>query len=394
VSQVLERSNAESGGAVRYPAFDALRAICMFYIVFFHAAIAYGVRLPWSFHDPDANLGVTLAVLATMGWTLRVFFVMSGFFAHMIFARHGLREYGRHRLIRIGAPLLVVILIASSVLAALTDKPFKYVTLHAWFLQYLLVISFIVPVVHVALTRVAKSRPGKVMIAALDAAFPALVSSRWAPAVLALPLMAIHWVHNRTGSLQPTGLSLKFETPVLAYYTFFFGFGWLLFRHASVLSILAKRATVFLSLALVVRVIYMLMIMVWEADADRAPTSGQVAMVALSGLFTWLFVLGLIGGFQRWVRADGTFWRFISDSAYWSYLLHMVPVMLLQSALIRFDLSVAVKYLIVCLGAMAVCLVSYRYLVRYTVIGWVLNGKRLKPSNLPDAAGSRPTAPA
>jgi hypothetical protein len=68
--------------------------------------------------------------------------------------------------------------------------------------------------------------------------------------------------------------------------------------------------------------------------------------------------------------------RYVSDSSYWLYLVH-VPLIIAGQALLRgLDLPAVVKFTLLIAVATAILLVSYRFLVRYTWIGRLLNGPR------------------
>ena len=68
--------------------------------------------------------------------------------------------------------------------------------------------------------------------------------------------------------------------------------------------------------------------------------------------------------------------RYVSDSSYWQYLVH-VPLVIAGQALLReLNLPAMVKLTLLIAVATAILLVSYRFLVRYTWIGRLLNGPR------------------
>jgi hypothetical protein len=64
--------------------------------------------------------------------------------------------------------------------------------------------------------------------------------------------------------------------------------------------------------------------------------------------------------------------------SYCLYLAHLPLVILLQSLIRSWDLPAAVKFWGLMIFASAVLLVSYQLLVRYTPIGTMLNGKRVR----------------
>ncbi|MFM7152159.1 MAG: glucan biosynthesis protein, partial [Gemmataceae bacterium] len=68
--------------------------------------------------------------------------------------------------------------------------------------------------------------------------------------------------------------------------------------------------------------------------------------------------------------------RYLSDSAYWLYLVHLPPIYCMQALVRDGSLSPLLKFAIVCAGSTGVLLISYQLLVRHTYLGVLLNGHR------------------
>lgn len=79
---------------------------------------------------------------------------------------------------------------------------------------------------------------------------------------------------------------------------------------------------------------------------------------------------------QPWVR-------WLSDASYWVYLTHLPLVIAMQAVLVDHDLPAAGKVLIVFSVTAATTLLTYRWCVRYTLIGLLLNGPRSRLGQLP-----------
>lgn len=82
--------------------------------------------------------------------------------------------------------------------------------------------------------------------------------------------------------------------------------------------------------------------------------------------------------------------RYVSDASYWIYIIHLPVVMALQTAVAQVGLPWFVKYPLILLVAYPLTLVSYRYLVRYTFIGRLLNGRRRKGESAEKAPETTP----
>ena len=83
--------------------------------------------------------------------------------------------------------------------------------------------------------------------------------------------------------------------------------------------------------------------------------------------------------------------RYLADASYWVYLMHFMTISFFIALVRPFDWHWSLKFAIMIGGSMLLLLPSYHYLVRFTWIGAILNGRRH-----PRPAKSRPveSAPA
>jgi hypothetical protein len=365
----------ELSSSERFAAFDKLRAFSMLFIVFFHASLAYCAGAPWYFKDPGRSRVFLIATWATTGFTLRIFFVVAGFFARMVYLRRGAIGFAKHRLVRIAVPFAVGTVVWSHFVSWQRGTPLHYRPLHLWFLEFLLLISVIVPSAAAAFSAFAD----KSAISAVDWLFQRLVRSRWAPLLLGIPTAVIlsFQGHEPDPSVIETPDGFWPHAVVLGYYTCFFGFGWMLHRHCGEIDGLSRRYRWFLGYAVLTRLVG-LFVFFARGKAEGLASHGWLSATLYlhAGLFTWFTVLGFIGLFQRRFARDTALARYVSDSSYWCYLVHLLPVTMLQTWLMPLTIPVFCKFIIVCVLSMAFSLTTYEYLCRYTVVGWVLNGKR------------------
>jgi peptidoglycan/LPS O-acetylase OafA/YrhL len=89
-----------------------------------------------------------------------------------------------------------------------------------------------------------------------------------------------------------------------------------------------------------------------------------------------LLVFGITGVIVKYFEKTSKTWRYLADSSYWLYLIHLPIVVWLQVALYRWDVHWALKFALINAVAFPIMLVSYHYLVRPTIIGATLNGRR------------------
>lgn len=77
--------------------------------------------------------------------------------------------------------------------------------------------------------------------------------------------------------------------------------------------------------------------------------------------------------------------RYLADASYWLYLIHMPIVMALQVAVSQLDWPWPIKFATILVVALPLMLASYHLLVRFTIVGVVLNGRRAPREAAPAA---------
>jgi peptidoglycan/LPS O-acetylase OafA/YrhL len=170
-----------------------------------------------------------------------------------------------------------------------------------------------------------------------------------------------------------TSSSLLPPLQLLAYYAIFFGFGVLYFDSEDEKGELGSRWRFTLPLALLV--IY---------PAGLAATYGgpkrHAIAILLQVIYVWMMSAAMMGLFRRWVGQERAWVRYLSDASYWMYLAHLPLVLAAQLWVRDWPLPSGVKFTLICGGVFAVLLLSYEHLVRYTWIGALLNGRKVRPA--------------
>lgn len=104
--------------------------------------------------------------------------------------------------------------------------------------------------------------------------------------------------------------------------------------------------------------------------------------------------IGFIGIIGKVIKNTNQIVRWFSDSSYWIYLMHLPVVTLVVfwmahldgsgtvRSLTGFALNPGIKFLISCVVPLAVGIITYQYLVRYTLIGALLNGAKKRRNDL------------
>ena len=107
----------------------------------------------------------------------------------------------------------------------------------------------------------------------------------------------------------------------------------------------------------------------------RAAIGREVFSVAYA-VMMWSLVLLTIGLFRKWFSHSRPWVRYVADSSYWMYLIHLPVVVALQVAVAELPLSWAIKWPLVSVATVGFSILTYDLMVRSTWIGMILNGRR------------------
>jgi len=380
---------------MRYHALDALRAAMMFLGVFLHAAVAYSPEGGWPWRQQELTHSLDWAMSLIHVFRMPIFYAMAGFFAAMLLARYGFRRAAWNRFMRIVVPFVVgwmivwplTIFLAGlgyfgldrTLLGFASGRVFYFLNpTHLWFLEYLIVF-YVLAAIAVALVPMLLSETAR---KAVLQGFRAIMLSPWAPLALAVPsfaaqlLMANPWIED------PPGFVPVFR--LVAVYAIPFAFGWLLFLQSDLLDTITRRAWLYGSLAVVASVAY--------RASYFLPLDPAVRFYLIRGLHAvaeWLLILGVSGLFLRFLGGHSPYRRYLCDSSYFLYIAHAPVILAFQLLLRDVDLPPVAKMAIVLVGTIAVLMPVYRYGVRPTFIGAVLNGRRY-PSTIGPVLESDP----
>jgi glucans biosynthesis protein C len=381
----------------RLGGMDVLRGVAMLLGVYVHACISY---LPSSLSDLVWGIReqTTSPVLAAVFWwvhTIRLplFFVIAGFFTLLVYDTKGPQAFVRHRARRLLLPLLVGLAVllplsylyfwSCGVVNHLVSDPeilsFQFDPqveaqllgpAHLWFLQDLVLLTLVAW----AAWHVKDRLSGSTRFSRCDpAGWPAWVSAV-APLALAVPAALILWA--RCTPLIAHRNTFVPDLGRLAYYGLYFASGTMLYRYRGVLP--QVFAWPCWHLALSVPVTAGLLGFLPGQFTSHADPLGRLAFVSCAALLAWLSIFGFMGLALRGFKGRHPVAHYLADASYWIYLVHMPLVCLLQLDLFGLPWGPEVKCAVVIVTAVALGLLSYHAMVRYTFIGNCLHGPRKK----------------
>lgn len=386
--------------AQRLHSLDALRGLALLLGFVVHASLAYVPGMPaiaWPVLDHARTPVAAVAFFASHQFRMVLFFVIAGFFAHMLLQKRGLRGFWANRGKRIALPLVLGWMVffpltlaaiawgaahAGAALAApaglptlpLGFFPFSYL----WFLYYLLVFYAAATVLR-AIARVLDPA-GRVMRGA-DWVVTGIVKSRCLAVLLGVPAA---WVLYQVPGWAPwVGIpapeySVIPQLPAVAGYGTAFAVGWLLHRQADLLSLIEKQGEAYLLAGIVLTTVCL----GWggvSLAATANPFQGLpklgIALAYAAGAWAWSF--GLLGLALRYLSKESPARRYLADASYWIYLSHLPLVFIFEGLAAPLSWPWEIKLPLVMSATFAVTLVTYHYWVRRTVLGVLLNGRKI-----------------
>ena len=374
----------------RLHALDNLRATMMWLGIVLHVAVnhlAGESPLPW--RDDRTTRVADLIVVFIHTFRMPVFFILAGFFVAMLVERRGYAGMLRHRVARLGVPFalfwppvfVVMVLLGllfvhrmaygtfgidERLVPALPGHP-RINTMHLWFLYLLLWFSVLTAACGFA-ARALAWRPWTRPSALLRVA-----GARWWGAlVLALPCA---WA----GSFYPLGIVMpnsSFAPPWMEWLHngAFYVFGLVLYLHRDeLLERMRRRRTAFAAAGLV---FFLASGTLVNMPGRAALLWSPLAIAYLYNVASWLWSFSLIGWFLHRLSQPNRLMRYLSQSSYWVYLVHMIGTIGFGALLYEAPLPAMAKIVLNIALTSFVCLLSYQVFVRGRWIGRLLNGTR------------------
>jgi peptidoglycan/LPS O-acetylase OafA/YrhL len=244
---------------------------------------------------------------------------------------------------------------------------------HLWFLYYLAVITVLFFGAR-ALLRVLPFWQ-TMIIPWADSLIARLATSPFAVAILTVPTAIVLWF-MRAWSMDTPDRSLLPDIPVLTVYGGFFILGWMLRRQPEAISRFA-RLTLFRWILAGIGIGAILLLGGIEGDFGHSyRTAAHVAYALGYALTMWSLVFLTLGIFRKLFARPNPLTRYVADSSYWMYLIHLPIVVWLQVAVAEIPMHWSLKLGFVSVFTIVISLLTYDLFVRSTLIGLVLNGRR------------------
>jgi ABC-type multidrug transport system ATPase subunit/peptidoglycan/LPS O-acetylase OafA/YrhL len=396
----------------RLHALDAVRGFALLLGVAFHAALSFMPGWPpgiWAMVDNSPSPFLSDAAFVSHVFRMSLFFFIAGFFARLLHQKLGTGGFWSNRARRIALPLVIFWVVLFPVIGfvwqwglakvfggqvppmpEMPKQPGAFPLTHLWFLYQLLILYVAVTAIRSLFARFDTARRVRDLIDRLVAASlraPVAVFLLGVPVAAAIASVPVYFYWQ---GIPTPDMSLIPQVPATVGFGTAFAFGWLVHRSRDALPAITRRWWLHLAIGIAATA-YLLQVVHATPMAQPGLTKNVYAYVF--GVAAWGWVLGLTGAALKFLAGFSAIRRYIADASYWVYLAHLPVVAALQVWVGHWPLHWSVKFPFILVTSFAVLFASYHFLVRSTVIGQLLNGRRYSRGGTPPPATPAPRTP-
>jgi glucans biosynthesis protein C len=380
---------------------DNLRALLMLAGVLFHAALAYSPIAQPFFPTADRqhSVWVDLPIWFVHLFRMPVFFLIAGFFCALLVEKRGIYGMLAERARRIA--LVFVLFWPLNYLALKWSTEYAALTVH----QPSPVLAFLRDAAVESQSPAARSAVGQME----SLAFPPTTSHLWFLYYLML-FYLLHWCALRLevnkltkwmGGLSAgvwIGVMPLLLSPALAFvpaphpapesflpqfwaisfYGFFFALGSAWYSgqssHAQLIAKLARHATKLLAGSVLLYGVFLLLL---DQQTSGRTTAQLIAYAMKPERFAWHWPIAICESYislwmsivclsfaKRFLQRSSQWLRTIAHASYWSYLIHLPVLFVIQYQLMDLGWHWLLKWLFAVGLTLSICLVSYQAIKR------------------------------
>jgi glucan biosynthesis protein C len=378
----------------RYHGLDALRGLAMLLGIVLHAALPYmpNVQEFWPIHGRSSHAISTIFEFIHV-WRMPLFFILAGFFANLVISRKSWRSWWANRFLRIGLPIVIFSPLMSLTLPWIFQfgrtgefifffsddgQPF-----HLWFLWHLIMFAIFTVIFRLPYIWISKGlnadgmKPiGVILHKSKVIACGIIFRSRF-PVAFIIICSILNMPFGGELIVNPIASGL------------YFVLGYSIFRNTSLLVFLKAHWGYYFLAGMVFFGLYMtintvepgLIKDIYKGDTEALWVKGGLLYLAyyLSKIIcSVLFSYAFIGLAEKRFGSYNSRLRYISDGSYWMYLIHLPIVTLITFTMFNLHIPIELQFVIAIVVTTAICLGTYKYFVRFTPLGTLLNGEKTK----------------
>ena len=360
----------------RFHSLDFLRALALLMGVLLHVLVLFLEPADGS----EPRLGASIIFIWIHTWRMPLFMLLAGFFTAFSLAKRDVGNYALNRLIRLGAPILLLWSVIPAIDEAATelfkipeliswllyDVPFTLRLDHLWFLYYLLLFYGVLLLL--------KSISPKIFSFISDYKL-----SLTRVLILWLPILILLSPLNKpTGGIFgdiPTTFG-EVNIGSMLFMASFFIIGIQIHKNSQFLETL-KRFRFWLP-SLIVSSLIPIALLGWGGFKDEPfAFSGPLEMWIVNGLAgsaTLLLVLSIMGFAMHQISSSGQMLRWLVKLSYPIYVFHLMFVISVSGTLMFFSVNDWIVVLLGFLSGILFPVMIYYAFISWTPLDWIFNG--------------------
>jgi len=362
--------------ADRFHSLDFLRAFALLMGVLLHVLMLFLEPADGS----EPRLGASIIFIWIHTWRMPLFMLLAGFFTAFSLAKRDVGNYALNRLIRLGAPILLLWSVIPAIDEAATelfkipeliswlfyDVPFTLRLDHLWFLYYLLLFYGVLLLL--------KSINPKIFSFIADYKLSLTrVLILWLPILILLSP-----VNKPTGGIFGDIPATFGEVHIgsMLFMASFFIIGIQIHKNPHFLESLKQMR--FWLPSLIVSSLIPIGLLGWGGFKDEPfAFSGPLEMWIVNGLAgsaTLLLVLSIMGLAMHRISSSGQMLRWLVKLSYPIYVFHLMFVISVSGTLMFFGVNDWIVVLLGFLAGIFFPVIIYYTFISWTPLDWIFNG--------------------
>jgi glucan biosynthesis protein C len=371
----------------RIYSLDSLRATLMLLGILFHSVLTYRVSLSSGLRDPmGGHIFNDYMKDFIHAFRMQHFYLIAGFFGAMLFYDRGTLQVIKNRFSRIVLPFALFLLLLypfirlaksyTTLIFIGSDTAFASaldyfsspssllptITWHLWFLYYLILFTAFSIFLGVVLKKIPSFSNR------ISNAFSWIMQQTKFRVLILSGITFLIYSSIEPKAIDEDVFAFIPSISGFIFYLFFYLAGWLLFKSKHLLNTMMHLDWLCFILGLVVFSVHFFM--------KESINELLHLKLIIESITTWLLIFGITGLFLSYGSNYSKRMRYMSDSSYCVYLLHLPLTFLIPGLIADWPLHANLKLLIVVTSTTIICFVTYHYLVRDTFIGQFLNGRK------------------
>ncbi len=389
--------------------FDHLRVLAVMLGIIMHTSIAFSTAnfYKWYIKTDHPSIIANYVVLFVHIFYMPMFFFIAGFFGYQMFKKYHWSGLIKNRFYRIAVPFFILMLILIPIhtqdvfYSIIIQNLSKGITIPQgpgllswmmnefsklyqagelwryynndnayWFLYYLLIYYVVILILEFIISLSTKIISPKIQ-QMVHVIFTAIYLN---PLIIGMILFYI-LSYSLTWYLD---ISYKFHSPlhILFFYGVFFGLGWFMHRYNSI-EVCSKHCRIYMLLTLMI--ILPTYYYFYRYSTDYGNTHFTVYKIICLWLYAMLasfLTFSSTGLTMQYFNKPNKVINYLAESSYWLYIAQIPIVVLAQDVFIKMPWPNIMQYLCVLSLTLIILLILYRFMVRHTWIGQMLNGTR------------------